>query len=322
MRDEQGKIEELSMALCEKVRSRVRPHLGLSSSKGISRKGASGDVTFEIDSLAEETVRQFLEPVGDIAFYTEDEGLVVNGKPRWLLLIDPIDGTRPAAAGLESCCVSIAVAPYEMGSEAELCLEDVEFGVVSEIKNDALYYASKGKGAVIEIEGVKKEPLLSSLTDPSKMFWTIGFRGRPAGPLVDVLGELIDLSSVDGGCFDLGSATFCAARVIRGEMDAYVDAGQRMADEVDAVRRKFVELGHGSILNNYPYDLAAIALIAREAGAEVSDAYGKPLGGYPLIPHGGEGQLSSVISGNQALHERLLEYIEEGIERLKLKYRH
>ncbi|MDD5448190.1 MAG: hypothetical protein PHO53_03385 [Actinomycetota bacterium] len=320
MRDEQKDIKELSMALCEEVRARVRPYLGLSSSKGISRKGASGDVTFQIDSLAEETVRQFLEPIGDIAFYTEDEGLVIKGKPRWLLLIDPIDGTRPAAAGLESCCVSIAAAPYDSGGEAELRIGDVEFGVVSEIKNDALYYASKGRGAVIKIEGTRKEPLLSSLTDPHKMFWTIGFRGRPAGPLVDVLGELIDLSSVDGGCFDLGSATFCIARVICGEMDTYVDVGQRMTDEVGEVRKKFLEIGHGSILNNYPYDLAAIALVASEAGAEISDAYGKPLDGYPLIPSGGKGQLSSVVSGNRALHKRILEYIDGGVERLKSKY--
>ena len=33
------------------------------------------------------------------------------GRPRAIFVVDPIDGTRPAAAGLESCCVSIAVVP-------------------------------------------------------------------------------------------------------------------------------------------------------------------------------------------------------------------
>ena len=34
-----------------------------------------------------------------------------SADPRAIFVIDPIDGTRPAAAGLESCCVSIAVVP-------------------------------------------------------------------------------------------------------------------------------------------------------------------------------------------------------------------
>ena len=38
------------------------------------------------------------------------------------------------------------------------------------------------------------------------MFWTFGFRGRPARELAEVLAELIDLSSVGGGSFELGSA--------------------------------------------------------------------------------------------------------------------
>ena len=38
------------------------------------------------------------------------------------------------------------------------------------------------------------------------MFWTYGFRGRPARPMVEVLGDLIDASSVGGASFELGSA--------------------------------------------------------------------------------------------------------------------
>ena len=52
------------------------------------------------------------------------------GRPRAILVVDPIDGTRPAAAGLESCCVSVAVVP----PSRDATLGDVEFGVVHEIK--------------------------------------------------------------------------------------------------------------------------------------------------------------------------------------------
>ena len=310
-----GMIRELSDA----VRDAVRPHLGSATAKGIEGHGASGDTTFSIDQVAEREVEQFLSRRGDIAYYTEDRGLVVLGEPEHILVIDPIDGTRPAAAGLESCCVSVAVAGFARDPEV-LTLKDVFIGLVREIKHDATFTALKGSGARIEIEGSHVIPSLSRKTELNNIFWTAGFRGRPAEPLVTVIGELIDLTSVDGGCFDLGSATFSITRVVKGEMDVYVDVGQRMAEESEAVRNEFLEVGHGAILNNYPYDLSAAALIAEEAGAVVSDAYGRPLGTYPLIPMRGGGQMSSIVSANPVLHQEALRQIEKGIARLRARY--
>jgi myo-inositol-1(or 4)-monophosphatase len=301
------------------VGASVRPHLGSAASKEIEGRGASGDATFSIDHVAERVVEEFLSGHAEFAYYTEDRGLVVLGEPRYVLVIDPIDGTRPAAAGLESCCVSVAVAEFAADPET-LTVEDVFLGVVSEMKNDATFLAIKGSGVRIDIEGEQISPRLSEKTELGNIFWTAGFRGRPAEPLVTVIGELIDLSSVDGGCFDLGSATFSITRVVKGEMDVYVDVGQRMAEESGAVRDRFLEVGHGAILNNYPYDLAAAALIAEESGAVVSDAYGRPLGTCPLIPRQGGGQMSSIVSANPVLHQKVLEHVEGGIARLKARY--
>jgi len=314
-----SKVIEMVRELSGAVRDAVRPHLGSAAAKGIEGQGVSGDATFSIDHVAEREVEGFLSGRGDIAYYTEDRGLIVLGKPEHILIIDPIDGTRPAAAGLESCCVSIAVAGFVPDPEA-LALDDVFLGLVDEIKNDATFIALKGSGTRIEIEGSLVSPGLSQKTELDNTFWTAGFRGRPAEPLVTVIGELIDLTSVDGGYFDLGSATFSITRVVKGEMDVYVDVGQRMAEESEAVRDKFLEVGHGAILNNYPYDLSAAALIAEEAGAVVSDAYGRPLGTYPLIPRQGGGQMSSIVSANPVLHQKVLQQVEGGIARLKDRY--
>jgi myo-inositol-1(or 4)-monophosphatase len=306
--------------LCGEVRDAVRPHVGTAGARDIEGTGASGDATFAIDEVAERRVEDFLREMGEIAYYTEDRGLVVNGDPEYLLVIDPIDGTRPAAAGLESCCVSVAAAPFPAGGTDSLSMADVFLGMVLDIKTDASFLAVRGRGASIEIAGEAVQPNLSRTTDPSGMFWTLGFRGRPAQPLITVLGELVDLSSVHGGCFDLGSATFCATRVLTGQMDAYVDVGQRMVEEVGDVRRLFLEVGHGAILNNHPYDLAAVSLIASESGAVVTDAYGRPLDGYPLVGEEGGGQLSSLISANEELHRLILERLDEGMRRLSDRY--
>jgi myo-inositol-1(or 4)-monophosphatase len=307
-------------SLCEEVRSVVAPQLGRAAAKGLEGHGSSGDTTFAIDEVAELKVAELLGPRRDIAYYTEDRGLVDPGGAKYLLIIDPIDGTRPAAAGLESCCVSVAAADLSGRSAGDLTMGDVFFGVVTEIKNRAVFTAVRGGGARIEVEGEPFEPRLSTTSSLNQIFWTAGYRGRPAEELTTVLSELINLSSVDGGYFDLGSATFSITRVIKGEMDAYIDVGQRMVEEAEEVRRAFLEVGHGAILNNYPYDLAAAALIAGEVGAVVSDAYGRSLDDYPLVPSAGGGQMSSLISSGEPLHAALLVKINSGMNRLAKRY--
>jgi myo-inositol-1(or 4)-monophosphatase len=149
------------------------------------------------------------------------------------------------------------------------------------------------------------------------MFWTLGFRGRPAGPLVTVLGELIDASSVGGAVFDLGSAAFDLTRIATGQLDAYLDVGSRMIDEAPAMRAQFEHVGGGAVLNNSPYDLAAAILCVEEAGAIVTDACGRSLTARPLLGSGHEYQMSCVAAANPELHAEILLRLERGFERLR-----
>jgi myo-inositol-1(or 4)-monophosphatase len=243
----------------------------------------------------------------DVAFYSEDRGMVVPaGEPRWVLVVDPIDGTRPAMAGFESACVSVAAAPLE----GEPTMDDVEVGCVVEIKSGARFLAVRGAGT-------EPAPRLSVQTNIERMLWTYGFRGRPVVPTAIVIEELIDSSSVAGGTFDLGSATYDMTRIVTGQLDAYVEPGPRMIDEVPAMRAEFERVGRGAVLNNSPYDLAAAALILREAGAVVTDATGASLGGRPLLGSGHEFQMSCVCASNPELHRAIIISLDEGIERLR-----
>ena len=63
-----------------------------------------------------------------------------------------------------------------------------------------------------------------------------GFRGRPARPSVEVLGDLIDASSVGGGTFELGSQAFAMTRLVTGQLDAVVEVGSRLIDDVPGMR--------------------------------------------------------------------------------------
>jgi myo-inositol-1(or 4)-monophosphatase len=253
-------------------------------------------------------MEEFLaERAPGVAFYSEDRGMVEPaGEPRMVLVVDPIDGTRPAMAGFEAACVSVATAPLD----SEPTMGDVEVGCVVEIKSGQAFVAERGRG-------VEPAPRLSANTDLSRMFWTYGLRGRPVRAIAEVLAELIDGSSVGGGTFDLGSATFDMTRLLTGQLDAYVEPGPLMVAEVPGMQEQFERIGGGAVLNNSPYDLAAAALCLVEGGAVVTDAAGESLAGRPLLGSGHEFQMSAVCAANAALHRRIVEAIGAGIERLR-----
>ena len=301
--DPRALAREVALAL----RERVLPELGDLAGRDHAGQGEGGDITFAIDEQAESFLEEHLaEHAPGVAFYSEDRGMVEPAGPaEWVLIVDPIDGTRPAMAGLESSCVSVAAARLD----GEPTMGDVEVGCVVEIKTGALFLAGR--------EGsVEPAPALSANADLSRMFWVYGLRGRPALPMAHVLGELIDASSVGGASFDLGSATFDMTRVVTGQLDAYIEPGPRMVADVPGMREEFERVGGGAVLNNSPYDLAAAKLICERAGAIVTDAYGASLDDRPLLGSGAEFQMSCITSANRELHDQILHAVDKGIERL------
>jgi myo-inositol-1(or 4)-monophosphatase len=303
-------VRELALA----VRERVLPLLGSHVARAHEPElAAGGDVTFAIDAHAEELLRSFLaEHAPDVAFYSEDAGLVMPSgrKPSWVLVVDPVDGTRPALAGLESCCVSVAAAPYG----EDVTMGDVTIGCVVEIPSGRVFLAERGMGL---IEGGPAR--LSANQRLDRMFWTYGFRGRPARALTEVLAELIDASSVGGATFDLGSACFDTMCVLDGRLDAYVEPGPLLVEQVPGMRVEFERVGGGAVLNNSPYDLAAAALIAHEAGAVVTDAEGKSFDDKPLLGSSADFQMSVAIASNEVLHRQVVKEIAAGIARLRAR---
>ncbi len=268
--------------------------------------GDAGDVTFAIDERAEAFLERFLsQRAPALAFYSEDRGMVSPRRdPEWVLIVDPIDGTRPAMAGLESACVSVAVAALD----SEPQMGDVELGCVVEIKSGAVFLAQRGRG-------VDPRPALSGNARLEKMFWSYGLRGRPARPMIEILGALIDASSVGGASFDLGSASYDMTRILTGQLDAYVEPGPRLVAELPGMRAEFERVGGGAVLNNSPYDLAAAALCLEQAGAAITDAYGRSLAHRPLLGSGPEFQISCVAAANRQLHGAICAQIDAAMER-------
>jgi myo-inositol-1(or 4)-monophosphatase len=302
--------QRLVLELATRLRERVLPELGSHAARAEEGGGAGGDVTFAVDEIAESALQEFLhERSQRFAYYSEDRGLVAPPDATHVLVVDPIDGTRPAMAGLESACVAIALAPL---GDGEPTMADVEVGCVVEIKSGDWFLAVRGSGV-----RSSRRVALSDATDIGSMFWGYGFRGRPARPTAEVLAELIDASSVGGGTFELGSQSFAMTRIVTGQLDAVIEVGSRLIDDVRGMLAEFRRVGRGEVLNNSPYDLAAPWLCLREAGGVVTDGWGEPLDHHRLLGAGHEFQMSSISAANPRLHAQLVAAVDAGIARLR-----
>lgn len=301
---------ELLLDLARSLREAVLPVLGSHAGRAFSSDGAGGDLTFAVDELAERSLEEFLaQRAPRLAYYSEDRGLVAPPDADEVLIVDPIDGTRPALAGLESACVAVALAPL---GDGEPTMGDLELGCVVEIKSGDWFLAVRGTG-------LRSSRTIgpSALADVDRMFWAYGFRGRPVRPTVEVIGELIDASSVAGGTFELGSQAFAMTRIATGQLDAVVEVGSRLVEEIPGMREEFERVGRGQVLNNSPYDLAAPWLCLVEAGGVATDGWGAPLDRHRLLGAGHDFQMSSISAGNPTLHGALVRAVDAGIARLR-----
>ena len=197
-------------------------------------------------------------------FLTEEETVEQReGEFRWI--IDPLDGTTNFIHGFYPVAVSVAL---EWESE-------IFIGVVYEIGQKEMFYAIKGKGAFLNGKRIK----VSATDDFDKSLLATGFpfhKYEILDKYTDLLKELMLMTS---GIRRLGSAATDLVYTATGRFDAFYEYG----------------------LN--PWDVAAGALIVKEAGGIVSD-----FSGAENWLFGGE-----IIASNLHIYEQLLSLIKQKI---------
>jgi len=115
------------------------------------RVGASGDKTYPIDRMAEEVIISELESSGlPCSIISEEYGFKEIRGGGKKVLIDPIDGSKNAVAGIPFYCTSIAVAGGDtVGS--------VEMAYVINLINGDEFWAERGRGAFMNGEKVSTQ---------------------------------------------------------------------------------------------------------------------------------------------------------------------
>ncbi|MCQ8834787.1 inositol monophosphatase family protein [Streptomyces malaysiensis] len=230
---------------------------------------------------------------------------MIGDDPRYVLVIDPIDGTRGAAADLEMACVSIAAARYGPAPS----IADIEYAMLKEIKTGNWMYADVHSDGIESGGYPDPVPSVGKTDDLERMFWSLEFNGHPARLMLDAYGHLVDASANRGGVYVFNSASFSISRIITGQMDAYVDIGNRLLRDRPETEADFRRVGHGSILHLFPYDIAASVFLAERAGVVITDAYGAPLGDTLLLEIDPGNQRSCIAACTPRLHEALISEI-------------
>ncbi|MFB7798061.1 inositol monophosphatase family protein [Isoptericola sp. NPDC056134] len=205
-------------------------------------KSSDVDPVTDMDRAAEALLRRRLaEERPDDAILGE-EGDDVPGTSGLTWVLDPIDGTVNYVYGVASYAVSVAVVagPPDPGRWTALA------GCVHSVVDGRTWTAARGGGA--ERDGrplrVRRPDALSRSLVGTGFGYAPERRARQAEVLVDVLPRVRDIRRI-------GSAAIDLCLLAEGALDLYYERG----------------------LN--PWDLAAGALVAAEAGAWVGGLHGR-----------------------------------------------
>lgn len=196
-------------------------------------RGADGAPSLRIDRVAEEAVLRLLDYEGvKLDVLSEEAGLVRRGGDA-VLVLDPIDGTHNAVRGVPAYAVSLAI-----GRER---LADVEEGLVRDLVTGATFYAAKGRGATLNGRSIR---VRTFRPEDSLFSVYLGSNAHPEAARVASRGRRVR---------HLGAASLDLCLVARGAADLYY-----MHTSIEGVKLRAV-------------DLAAGALVVREAGGRVED---------------------------------------------------
>jgi len=201
--------------------------------------GADGTPTSRIDKMAENAVLMYLERENVPLNVLSEEIGFVDRDGEETLVLDPIDGSKNAAAGLPFYTVSLGV-----GKDS---LSGMRLGYVRNLVNGDNYWAEKGKGAF-----KNGEPITVRRPDFKELF-VMNYTGRYAHSDAFAISRKVTTSR------NLGCSSLELIMVAEGLADAFC------VNSKSYVRCERV------------IDIAASVLILREAGGEIYDLDGNIL---------------------------------------------
>lgn len=223
---------------------------------------AQNDFVTQVDHASEAIIIETLRRAyPDHAFFGEESGHSGDNHTTWI--IDPLDGTTNFIHGFPHFCISIAA--VHKGR--------VEHGVIYDPLRDELFTATRGEGARLNDKRLR-------VTDRPHLAESLLGTGFPVVNMEYLNAYLALFKNIVpqiAGLRRAGSAALDLAYVACGRMDGFWEC------------------------NLKPWDIAAGALMIREAGGLTTD-----FGGEGLDPFAE----THIVAGNPKLHKELMDLIE------------
>lgn len=234
-------IIEVLREASKKIYDNVKDLAGTKNAAGDFGIGAGGDISRNIDIVAEKTVLDYLKEINfECTVLGEECGRVeISEKPKGYIIMDAIDGSANAIRGVPFFCSSLAYA-------TENKLSSISDGVVTNLANGDMYWASKNKGSFFNENqiGVHNE-------DP--IYKIVGI--NTSGADMELMKKLHPIFENHNHTRHFGANALEMALFARGHMDVFIDFRNKIRVQ----------------------DIAAGYLIVKEAGGLLLDVDLNPL---------------------------------------------
>jgi fructose-1,6-bisphosphatase/inositol monophosphatase family enzyme len=194
----------------------VNPLLGTKEAAKKSKRGAGGDISMNIDIVAENAIIETLEEANvDVLLISEEVGEKFIGdkekakENQSVLIVDPVDGSNNAVRGVPYCSVSIA---YAIGTKTS----DIKKAVILNLNTKDIYWAEKGKGAYINERVIH----VSELDLSQKCFFELNL------PKKNFMNSLQDLAPIISKFYRmriLGSSALTLCQIASGSMEVFIN---------------------------------------------------------------------------------------------------
>ena len=218
------------------------------------------DYVSEVDRRAELMIIDILRKAyPDHAILAEESGRQGGGDYQWI--IDPLDGTTNFLHGFPQFAISVALKHRGILNQ----------GIIYDPLRQELFTASRGDGAHLDGRRIR----VARLNSLEGALIGTGFPFRSLDRLDSYIEVFRELTAVTAGIRRPGAASLDLAYVASGRLDGFWEYGLEQ------------------------WDIAAGALLIREAGGFISDIDS----GSPWTDS------ANVVAGNLAVHDLLLEVI-------------
>ncbi|MFW8565203.1 inositol monophosphatase family protein [Orrella sp. 11846] len=237
------------------------------------------DLVSQADRQSEKVIIETLrQGTPNMAIIAEESGAVSGKHATWH--IDPLDGTTNYLHGLGYFAVSIGLMAHAGSTDASgnILTEDTPIlGVVYDPTREEMFTAIRGEGAFLNGQPIQQ----SNVQSLDHALIAAGIQVRRPEDLEAYLRIIHDLAQSSRGIRRFGAAALDLAWLACARVDGYVE------EKLES------------------WDVVAGTVIAREAGALVSD---------PLLPEDNWPKAGRVVASGPTLHDQLIAFYRQHMQ--------